>query len=225
MNSSVLIQKLVFISQIASQSVLYVLLGLSVLSIGIVIERWWFFRRRRDDLEALTDRLRKALAARDLDKARDILKVSPSVEAEIVLEALGWYAEGAESVEQILVRATRVRRKRFEAGLLFLGTLGNNAPFIGLFGTVLGIIKAFADLSKNQAGGAAAVMSGISEALVATAVGLMVAIPAVIFFNFFQGKVRKAMARVDAMAHLVLSTVPGDLAQSATAPAAVRAEG
>ena len=68
-------------------------------------------------------------------------------------------------------------------------------------------------------------MSGISEALVATAVGLMVAIPAVIFFNFFQGKVRKAMARVDAMAHLVLSTVPGDLAQSATAPAAVRAEG
>jgi len=225
MNSSVLIQKLVFISQIASQSVLYVLLGLSVISIGVVIERWWFFRRRRDDLEALTDRLRKALAARDLDKARDVLKVSRSVEAEIVLEALGWYAEGPESVEQILVRATRVRRKRFEGGLLFLGTLGNNAPFIGLFGTVLGIIKAFADLSKNQAGGAAAVMSGISEALVATAVGLMVAIPAVIFFNFFQGKVRKAMARVDAMAHLVLSTVPGDLAQSATAPAAVRAEG
>ena len=116
-------------------------------------------------------------------------------------------------------------RLHLERNLAILGTLGNNAPFIGLFGTVLGIIKAFADLSKNQAGGAAAVMSGISEALVATAVGLMVAIPAVIFFNFFQGKVRKAMARVDAMAHLVLSTVPGDLAQSATAPAAVRAEG
>jgi hypothetical protein len=64
-----------------------------------------------------------------------------------------------------------------------LGTLGNNAPFIGLFGTELGIMKAFADLSRNQLGGVAAVMSGISEALVATAVGLMVAIPAVIAFN------------------------------------------
>src|SRR6478735_6289984 len=91
-----------------------------------------------------------------------------------------------------------------ERNLGILGTLGNNAPFIGLFGTVLGIIKAFADLSRNQAGGAGAVMSGISEALVATAVGLMVAIPAVIAFNFFQGRVRRALGRVDAMAHLVL---------------------
>src|SRR5262245_32025241 len=94
-----------------------------------------------------------------------------------------------------------------EKNLGVLGTLGNNAPFIGLFGTVLGIIKAFADLSHNQAGGAAAVMSGISEALVATAVGLMVAIPAVIAFNFFQGKVRSTLGRVDAMAHLILSAV------------------
>ena len=96
-------------------------------------------------------------------------------------------------------------RLDLERNLGVLGTLGNNAPFIGLFGTVLGIIKAFADLSRNQAGGAAAVMSGISEALVATAVGLMVAIPAVIAFNFFQSRVRRAMGRVDAMAHLVLS--------------------
>ena len=103
-----------------------------------------------------------------------------------------------------------------ERNLGVLGTLGNNAPFIGLFGTVLGIIKAFADLSRNQAGGAGAVMSGISEALVATAVGLMVAIPAVIAFNYFQGRVRKALARVDAMAHLVLSAAP---------PAAARATG
>jgi biopolymer transport protein ExbB len=96
-------------------------------------------------------------------------------------------------------------RLDMERNLGVLGTLGNNAPFIGLFGTVLGIIKAFADLSRNQAGGAGAVMSGISEALVATAVGLMVAIPAVIAFNFFQGRVRKTLGRVDAMAHLVLA--------------------
>jgi len=90
-----------------------------------------------------------------------------------------------------------------------LGTLGNNAPFIGLFGTVLGIIKAFADLSRNQGGGAATVMSGISAALVATAVGLMVAIPAVVAFNFFQTRVRRTLGRVDAVAHLILSATAG----------------
>jgi biopolymer transport protein ExbB/TolQ len=96
-------------------------------------------------------------------------------------------------------------RLEMERNLGVLGTLGNNAPFIGLFGTVLGIIKAFADLSRNQGGGAATVMSGISAALVATAVGLMVAIPAVVAFNYFQTRVRRALGRVDAVAHLILS--------------------
>ena len=109
-----------------------------------------------------------------------------------------------------------------ERNLGILGTLGNNAPFIGLFGTVLGIIKAFADLSKNSGGGAGAVMAGISEALVATAVGLMVAIPAVIAFNYFQAKVRKTVARVDAIAHLVLATFSDG--ESEAAPSVRRAE-
>jgi biopolymer transport protein ExbB len=99
-------------------------------------------------------------------------------------------------------------RLAMERRLGILGTLGNNAPFIGLFGTVLGIIKAFADLAQNQgAGGAAVVMRGISEALVATAVGLLVAIPAVIAYNIFQGRVRRTMQRIDTMAHLILSAV------------------
>jgi biopolymer transport protein ExbB len=94
-----------------------------------------------------------------------------------------------------------------EKHLGILGTLGNNAPFIGLFGTVLGIIKAFADLAKNQGGGAAVVMAGIAEALVATAVGLLVALPAVVAFNIFQGRIRRTMGRVDAIAHLILTGV------------------
>ena len=86
-------------------------------------------------------------------------------------------------------------RLELERHLGILGTLGNNAPFIGLFGTVLGIIKAFADLAQQPGRrGAAAVMAGISEALVATAVGLLVAIPAVVAFNIFQGRVRRTMA-------------------------------
>ena len=90
--------------------------------------------------------------------------------------------EGPETVEQVMLSALAAERPRYERFLSLLGTLGNNAPFIGLFGTVLGIIKAFNDLGAVSLKGSAiqqTVMTGISEALVATAVGLAVAIPAV----------------------------------------------
>jgi biopolymer transport protein ExbB len=132
---------------------------------------------------------------------------------------------GAEAVEEI-VEATIIReRLRYERFLSYLSTLGNNAPFIGLFGTVLGIIKAFADLSHNSGGGAAAVMAGISEALVSTAVGLMVAIPAVIAFNFFQAKVRKTLANIDAIAHLVLASYGEDGAEGGSESVRAEAKG
>jgi len=188
MGSNVLMQKLVFVAQIASQAVLYVLLALSVLSIGVIIERWWYFRRRRDNLDTVSDKLRRAFGRGDLETARKVLSASPSVEAEIVREALDWYDDGPDAVEQILAKATRVRRKKFESGLLFLGTLGNNAPFIGLFGTVLGIVTAFRELGTNTVGAMGNVMSGIAEALIATAIGILVAIPAVVFYNVFQKK-------------------------------------
>src|SRR5581483_10015893 len=96
-----------------------------------------------------------------------------------------------ESVEEILAKGVRQRRKAFEAGLLFLGTLGNNAPFVGLFGTVLGVVAAFREFGNTTApaasgGGMGNVMSGISEALVATAIGILVALPAVVSYNIFQ---------------------------------------
>jgi biopolymer transport protein ExbB/biopolymer transport protein TolQ len=188
MGSNILMQKLVFVAQIASQAVLYVLLALSVLSIGVIIERWWYFRRRRDNLDALADRLRRAFGRGDLAGARQVLGQSRSVEAQIVHEALDWYDDGPDAVEQILAKATRLRRKQFEGGLLFLGTLGNNAPFIGLFGTVLGIVTAFRELGNNSMGAMGNVMGGIAEALIATAVGILVALPAVIFYNVFQKK-------------------------------------
>jgi biopolymer transport protein ExbB/TolQ len=188
MGSNILMQKLVFVAQIASQAVLYVLLALSVLSIGVIIERWWYFRRRRDNLDTLADRLRRAFGRGDLAGAREVLGQSRSVEAQIVHEALDWYDDGPDAVEQILAKATRLRRKQFEGGLLFLGTLGNNAPFIGLFGTVLGIVTAFRELGNNSMGAMGNVMGGIAEALIATAVGILVALPAVIFYNVFQKK-------------------------------------
>jgi biopolymer transport protein ExbB/biopolymer transport protein TolQ len=208
MNSNLVMQKLVLIAPLVARTVLYVLMGLSVLSIGVIIERWWFFRRRRDNLAALSDDVRRALARGDLTEVKKILAASPSIEAEIVGEAVGWYGDGVDAVEQILAKATRMRRKRFEAGLLFLGTLGNNAPFIGLFGTVLGIVTAFRELGGNQMGAAMGnVMSGIAEALLATAVGILVALPAVIYYNVFQKKGADIEEQAAALGNVVIASM------------------
>jgi biopolymer transport protein ExbB len=96
-------------------------------------------------------------------------------------------------------------KQKLDHGLVILGTLGSNAPFIGLFGTVIGIIQAFSDLASNPAGGPSVVMAGISEALIATAVGLIVAIPAVIAFNGFQRVVRRKLSNAEALKGLVIA--------------------
>jgi biopolymer transport protein ExbB/TolQ len=207
MNSNVLMQKLVFVANIASQAVLYVLLALSVLSIGVIVERWFYFLKRRDDTDRLADRLRKAFGRGDVAAARKVLSESKSVEAAIVREALDWHEDGPDAVEQILAKATRLRRKSFEGGLLFLGTLGNNAPFIGLFGTVLGIVTAFRELGNSQAGAMGNVMSGIAEALIATAVGIIVALPAVIFYNVFQKKGSDIEENAAALGNVVIAAM------------------
>jgi len=117
--------------------------------------------------------------------------------------------KGKGAAERLVHAALLVETQRLDRRLAFLGTLGNNAPFIGLFGTVLGIIRAFHDLSLDVKGGANVVMSGVSEALIATAAGLFVAIPAVIAFNAFQRRVSKDVNRAQASADRLLATVLG----------------
>lgn len=121
-------------------------------------------------------------------------------------EALAVAQDGADSAEEVAAGVRGKYKHELERGLIFLGTLGNNAPFIGLFGTVLGIINAFRDLSGAQLQAASTrIMGSISEALVATAVGLLVAIPAVIAFNVYQRQVKKMMTQSDLLLHELLS--------------------
>src|SRR5262245_59938756 len=202
-----LTERILGFTLLGSEWVLWLLIGLSVLSLAILVERGLFLRES-DDADALNRELGALLRNGDVDGARQAVSGKRAPVAAVAASGLDNYTRGSEAVSESMAGTKARLRIDLERNLGVLGTLGNNAPFIGLFGTVLGIIKAFADLSRNQSGGAAAVMSGISEALVATAVGLMVAIPAVIAFNFFQGKVRKTLARVDAIAHMVLATIP-----------------
>lgn len=195
-------QKLLAITQLGAEWVLWLLIALSLASVAIMIERALFFFTRRlpgaDATAALL--LRGELAA-----AAQAVEGRPGMEAEVVRAAVEHAARGADAVEEVV--AGRIERARldYERRLAFLGTLGNNAPFIGLFGTVLGIIRAFVDLAANPggAGGASTVMAGISEALVATAVGLFVALPAVVMFNLYTRWLRRAAQRSTMMGHAI----------------------
>jgi biopolymer transport protein ExbB len=190
---------------VGSDWVLWLLIFLSILSVTIMIERAIVMSGRVPRLDDLSERLLKLLTAGDLPGARELLGPPHSPEVRVALVGLAELSRGRIAAAEAMAGARSHERLAMEKHLGILGTLGNNCPFIGLFGTVLGIIKAFADLSHNQGGGAAVVMAGIAEALLATAVGLMVAIPAVVAYNILQGRVRRTLGRVDAMAHLILT--------------------
>jgi biopolymer transport protein ExbB len=219
-----LTERILGFTLLGSEWVLWLLIGLSVVSVAIMVERA-IFLRARGDADALARELTTLLKGGDVEGARQALAGRTAPAAAVAAAGLDHYDRGTNAVGEAMAGAKARLRIDMERNLGVLGTLGNNAPFIGLFGTVLGIIKAFADLARNQSGGAAAVMSGISEALVATAVGLMVAIPAVIAFNYFQGKVRKTISRVDAIAHLVLATIPENDGSVAAPDIRAKAEG
>ena len=199
-----LTQKFLTFTLLGANWVLWLLVGLSVMSVAIMLERLVFLGSGRLPEEVLAD-LRKRLDSGDVEGARELLRGRGGIEARVGIEGLTHLAKGADAASEAMTGTRTRERLSLERNLAILGTLGNNAPFIGLFGTVLGIIKAFHDLAQNQGGGAAVVMAGISEALVATAVGLIVAIPAVVAFNYFQRRVRARLARTDEVAHIILA--------------------
>jgi biopolymer transport protein ExbB len=198
-----LTQKLLAVTNLGADWVLWMLVVLSVISVGIMLERAAFFvARRLPDPDGLARRL----LAGDLPGARAAVEGRLGMEAEVVRAAVEHADKGPESVIEIVNAQLERSRLDYERRLAFLGTLGNNAPFIGLFGTVLGVIRAFSDLAAHPgAAGAGTVMAGISDALIATAVGLFVALPAVVMFNLYQRWVRRAAQRSTMLGHSVVA--------------------
>jgi biopolymer transport protein ExbB len=172
------------------------------------------------------------LRAGDLDGAKKRMDASPSAEAAVVSAGLLEADRGARAAEEAMQGAAALQRIKLERRLAFLGTLGNNAPFIGLFGTVIGVVQAFEALGKQSVATGVAtaptmapqeVMSAIAEALVATAVGLAVAIPAVAMYNVFQRKAKAILANTEALSRVLLAYLVapqvGELAVAAPAHA------
>jgi len=220
--STTLVQKIIKLPIFEAEWVLWLLAGLSILSIAIIVERVIFYWRHRVDAETLRTKLDDLLKQSDYQGAVNLLQPQDSLESNIVLAGLREYHRGADAVEDLLAGAEANERLRYTNHLSILGTIGSNAPFIGLFGTVLGIINAFGELAKDLGTAGPSVMAGISEALVATAVGLLVAIPALVAYNAFTTKLKKRAGRAALLgkallSHLKALPVDGSIMSSANA--------
>jgi biopolymer transport protein ExbB len=206
-SSSTIAEALKGFTLIGGDWVLWVLIFASILSVTVMIERLIYFIRNRTPVERFIEAFTERLGRDDVNGAAALADMTKGAEARIAKIALGHWNEGEQVVEEMMASRKVAERLRFEKYLMILGTMGNNAPFFGLFGTVLGIIKAFHELGQagGNAAGATTVMSGISEALVATAMGLLVAIPAVIAYNYFNKKVKEFAANSETIERIILA--------------------
>jgi biopolymer transport protein ExbB len=212
-------------AMLGAEWVMWVLVALSVASVAFMLERAKYYRSLDDDLEALAKELRSLLRSGDRAGALARLERSPSPAALVARAGLEEYNSGMRAAEEAMAGAVARVRINLERYLAFLGTVGNNAPFVGLFGTVIGIIQAFDKLRASdvavreaarraaQAGGGAAaatfdtgaVMGTLAEALVATAIGLLVAIPAVAAYNYFQRRVKGILSTSETLTHIIIA--------------------
>lgn len=207
-------EKLMGLALTGGEWVLWLLIAISVLCLGVALERAIFGSLNRSPEGALQAAMEAYFKSEDRTAgARELLRALESMrgaEARVLASGLRANLEGGkDSAEEALVGTLTFERLKMERGLIVLGTTGSNAPFVGLFGTVLGIIKAFNELARDMGEASTSVMAGISEALLATAVGLAVAIPAVILYNYFMRRNKDTLARLESLAHLMLSRVKG----------------
>lgn len=218
-----LTQLLLKLTYLGAEWILWLLVALSVLSIALMLERWFYYWRTAVDAERLGDELQERLRKGDVAGAWQLVKEqhTSSIECGVVAAGLVSLRNGVQSASEAMLSAKSRMRPALDANLSILATIGSNAPFVGLLGTVLGIIKAAHEMNVAAGGhDPSRVMSGVFEALVATAVGLFVAIPAVVAYNLFERKVRTRLAAADSLAHLVLANASMESLPVDTAPPA-----
>ena len=199
-------------SLLGAEWVLYLLLATSIFSIALIFERFMFYRQAREGLVEFRSRVRQTASQGNWEEALKIARErarakagkAPDLESGMAAALLTSKQEGKTKLKaDVLTEVAQdevVRGKlQWEKNLAPLATIGSNAPFVGLFGTVLGIIRAFHDLSQQTATGAQTVTAGMAEALIATAIGILVAIPAVVAFNMFQRRLKSSLAEAEAL--------------------------
>ncbi len=176
--------------------VIYLLVAFSVVAVAVIIERLVVvtkqFKYQEATLLMMSERLETGADAGLLKSLRH-----DSILYRLSKELMDHSAHGTADLERHLDTRLALERRNLEKRVIILGTLGNNAPFVGLLGTVLGVIKAFHDLGASAGQGPEVVMLGISQALVATAVGILVALPCVAAFNFIKKRIKDTLIDAD----------------------------
>ena len=198
-------ERLTAFAMLGATWVMWLLVGISVIALAIILERAYFFFATNEEFSKLLGSLLGKLKDNDVDGAKTAMRASRSVEAQVALAGLESVDDGPSSAEERMNKQQTLSKLSMERNLAFLGTVGNNAPFVGLLGTVIGIIRAFQELNQSQGQVSAGLMAEIGEALVATAIGLLVALPAVAAFNTFQRIIKTRATRADAMGREVLA--------------------
>ena len=187
-----IVEKLLKVALLGASWVMYLMIFLSVISIGQMVERWLFYFKHNQNADDLEEQLMQLLEAGDREGAEALLDElkARSFEAETIRPALKYLDAGPEAFTDCVDAEFVKVRQDCERGMNLLATLGNNAPFIGLMGTVIGVIISFQKLGQSQgANSMSSVMGGIAEALVSTGVGLFLALPAVVAYNVLSKKV------------------------------------
>ena len=180
------------------------LLALSVFAVAVLIDRIWAYRGLRIDEKRLMERVRSAMKRGKSDEAIYMCESANNPLADVIKIGIEYrklpVEDTAELVDGAMLRIKTILEKR----LSILSTISFIAPLLGLLGTVLGIIRAFRDLAVSGSGGPSVVMMGVAEALVTTVLGILIAIPASIGYNFFINHIRTFMVRIEIAAKELL---------------------
>ena len=211
-------QKLTGFAMMGATWIMWLLVALSMGGVAVALERAIYLIVTRENVRKLKQQILALLRAGDFDGVRARLAKSRSHVAGIISAALNGHGDGTASAEERMNGATQLAKLRMEKRLAFLGTLGSNAPFIGLLGTVIGIIRAFHELNSAAGKVTSGLMAEVGEALVATAIGILVALPAIAFYNAFQRIIKARLARAQAFGHEVLAFLKAETAPGTPAP-------
>lgn len=199
-------EKIFAVAQYADQVVLFVLACMSIISIGMILERFLALQKIAGNSVLIRSKIKTALASNNLAEFESLSKNTSTLEGRAAAQALQHLnSSGLPGFEEVFNTFVLSERPDLERYLAVLATIASNAPFIGLLGTVLGIMKAFNDLAQTTNAGQQTVMAGISVALIATAAGLFVAIPAGMFFNFYTRRVKAIMTSLESVKEMGLA--------------------
>lgn len=186
---------------------MYPLLVASILALTFIVERWWALRRAKINVNEFLSKVRKALLVnRDVRAAIKVCEDHKGPVASVVKAALLRYGHNKEDIEKSIESAALFESARLERGLMVLSSVANVAPMMGFLGTVAGMIRSFATLAAAGLSNPGAVAAGISEALITTATGLTIAIPAQLGYNYFMSRINKFLRDIETASNMLMET-------------------